>query len=92
MGFGWVSIVVGIPEVLCVAGLGLVTGVELVGHFAGVVSGVELVVVTGVVGHCAVVVGQGVGHEAEGVWDVVNGDEGTFVAAGRSFDRRPPSA
>ena len=49
MGVGWVSIVVGIPEVLCVAGLGLVTGVELVGHFAGcVVTGVELVDVTGV--------------------------------------------
>ena len=74
------------------------TGVELVGHCAGVVvTGVELVVVIGVelIGHCAGVVGQGVGHEAECVWDVVEEDEETFAAAGfagRNFGRRHPSA
>ena len=74
------------------------TGVELVEHcVGGVVAGMELDVVTGVelVGHCAVVVGQGVGHEAVCVWDVVEEEEETFVAAdfaGRNSDRRHPSA
>ena len=74
------------------------TGVELDGHCTGVVvTGMALVVVTGeeLIGHCPGVVVQCVGHEAGCVWDVVEGEGGTFAVAdfaGRSFDRRHLSA
>ena len=74
------------------------TGAELVGHWlGGVVTGKELVVVTGgeLIEHCVAAVGQGVGHEAVCVWDVPGGEKEIFAAAGlagRSFDKRHPSA